>query len=74
MAWTQQHWFDSYLSRISQQVFNEGLMLPLEVGVSQRSVLGPLLYILFTNYFPDFPYQTRLENQEGDHSQHEVIM
>ena len=51
MAWVQ-----SYLSGRSQSVIVDGCMSPpldIECGVPQGSILGPLLYIIFTNDIPD---------------------
>ena len=49
-------WMESYLSSRSQQVFLDGELsdiLPVNVGVPQGSILGPILYCLMVNDFPE---------------------
>ena len=52
-------WFHSYLSGRTQSVLIDGCLSPpleIECGVPQGSILGPLLYIMFTNEIPDLAH------------------
>ena len=58
-------WFRSYLSGRSQQVYVDGALsdpLEVDVGVPQGSILGPLLYILYTNDLPESVHSHLAEN------------
>ena len=49
-------WIRSCLTNRHQRVFIEGSLsdeLPLECGLPQGSILGPLLYIIYTNDLPE---------------------
>ena len=49
-------WMKTYLSGRSQSVLIDGCMSPplsIQCGVPQGSILGPLMYILFTNEMPE---------------------
>ena len=53
-------WMWSYLTYRSQGVYIEGSMsrlLPLEAGVPQGSILGPIFYTIFTNELPQVVHE-----------------
>ena len=62
-------WTWSYLTHRSQGVYIDGAMsslLPLEAGVPQGSILGPLFYTIFTNELPQVIHEHDCpEQQQG---------
>ena len=61
-------WIKSYLTDRRQTVCIDGTcspLLPLEYGVPQGSIIGPLLYIIFTSDLPECVHDHHL--QHGDH-------
>ena len=53
-------WIWSYLTYRSQRVYIEGSLsghLGLEAGVPQGSILGPILYTIFTNELPEVVHE-----------------
>ena len=52
-------WIENYLSGRSQAVYIDGAFSSykdIKTGVPQGSILGPLIYLLFTNDFPETVY------------------
>ena len=58
----------SYLMERQQCVYVDGTFsrcLPVEIGVPQGSILGPLLYILFSNDLPEAIHNHPPENNQS---------
>ena len=59
-------WVESYLTSRYQSVSVDGCLsppLPVECGVPQGSILGPLFYTLFTNDIPDLVHDHTIAHQ-----------
>ena len=62
-------WTWSYLTYRSQAVYVEGSMssfLPLEAGVPQGSILGPIFYTIFTNELPQVVHEDSCTHRQVD--------
>ena len=79
--WQATQWLWSYLNNISHSVYISGCLstsLQLEVGLHQGSILGPLLYSIFTSAFPETvhsencPSRRTTENKAPHDTQHDV--
>ena len=61
-------WMKTYLSGRSQSVLIDGCMSPplsIQCGVPQGSILGPLMYILFTNEMPELVHSYKTPQKCG---------
>ena len=59
-------WFDSYLDGPRQVVRGGSLSLPLSHGVPQGSLVGPILFSIFTNDLPSYLPHGRLMSYADD--------
>ena len=65
-------WFSSYLSNRRQCVTINGTLsrlLPINSGVPLGSILGPLLYTLYTNELPEVLRKTNSSNDNASEDQ-----
>ena len=62
------NWIDSYLTGRKQRVYIDGVLseeLPVDVGVPQGSILGPLIYVIYTSDLPQAIHSTHLGRETG---------
>ena len=69
-------WVQSYLSDRKQCVSIDGCLsglLSVPTGVPQGSILGPILYILFTNELPDIVQDHLVDGEPGEVHHHQGV-
>ena len=66
------NWINSYLSDRRQQVYIDGVLsneLPVNIGVPQGSILGPLIYVIYTSDLPQSIHRNHTNQTDSTSSE-----